>query len=106
MVAILQYPETKEHPSFQVMLRVNFVSGNGEKSVTRFIGSEGIIEMLDNGFVITNSIMSKAPGIGGWDASILIPRLCRQELMKRYNQKYSKEDQTRPVKPGHEVYCS
>ena len=26
------------------------------------------MEMIDNGFNFTNSIMSKAPGIGGWDA--------------------------------------
>lgn len=100
MVAILHYPETKEHPSFQVMLRVNFVSGNGEKGVTRFIGSEGVMEMTDNGFIVTNSIMSKAPGIGGWDALDTYPKAMQEELLKRYNQKYSKEDQKRPVKPN------
>lgn len=100
MVAIMQYPETKEHPSFQVMLRVNFVSGNGEKGVTRFIGSEGVIEMTDNGFIISNSIMSKAPGIGGWDAFNTYPKAMQEELVKRYNEKYTKEAQQRPVKPG------
>lgn len=100
MVAIMQYPETKEHPAFEVMLRVNFVSGNGEKSVTRFFGSEGIIEMGDNGFVITKSIMSKAPGIGGWDALDTYPKAMQEELIKRYNQKYSADDQKRPEKPG------
>jgi predicted dehydrogenase len=100
MVAIMHYPETKEHPAFEVMLRVNFVSGNGDKGVTKFIGSEGVIEMVDNGFVVSNSIMSKAPGIGGWDAFDTYPKTMQQELLKRYNDKYSKADQTRPVKPG------
>ena len=100
MVGIMHYPESKEHPSFQVMLRVNFVSGNGDKGVTRFIGSEGIIEMTDKGFIISHSIMSKAPGIGGWDALDTYPKAMQEELLKRYNQKYSKEDQQRPVKPG------
>ncbi len=99
MVAILNYPETKENPSFQVMLRVNFVSGNGEKSSTKFIGSEGVMEMGYNGFVISNSLMSKAPGIGGWDALETYPKAMQQELLKRYNEKYSKADQERPVKP-------
>jgi predicted dehydrogenase len=99
MVAILHYPEAKEHQSFQVMLRVNFVSGNGEKSATRFIGSEGIIEMVDKGFVVSNSNMSKAPGIGGWDALDTYPKAMQEELMRLYNQKYSAEDQQRPVKP-------
>jgi predicted dehydrogenase len=100
MVAIMHYPECKEHPSFEVMLRVNFISGNGDKGVTRFIGSEGVMEMTDNGFIVTNSIMSKAPGIGGWDALDTYPEAMQKELLKRYNEKYTKEQQTRPVKPG------
>lgn len=100
MVAIMHYPESKEHPAFEVMLRVNFVSGNGDKGLTRFIGSEGVIEMTDNGFNITHSIMSKAPGIGGWDALDTYPKAMQQELLKRYNEKYTKEQQTRPVKAG------
>jgi predicted dehydrogenase len=100
MVGILHYPETKEHPSFEVTLRVNFVSGNGDKGMTRFIGSEGVIEMTDDGFVVSNSIMAKAPGIGGWDALDTYPKAMQTELMKRYNQKYSAEDKKRPVKPG------
>ncbi len=100
MTAIMHYPETNEHPEFQVMLRVNFVSGQGDKGVTRFIGSEGVIEMLDNGFKITNSIMSKAPGIGGWDAYDTYPKAMQDELMRQYNQKWTEEDKKRPQKPG------
>jgi predicted dehydrogenase len=99
MTGIMQYPETKEHPAFQLMLRVNFVSGQGEKGITRFVGSEGVIDMQDNGFTITHSLMSKAPGIGGWDAFDTYPKAMQEELMKQYNAKYSAEDQKRPVKP-------
>jgi hypothetical protein len=99
MTAIMHYPETKEHPEFQVMLRVNFVSGQGDKGITRFIGSEGVIEMLDNGFKISNSIMSKATGIGGWDAFDTYPKAMQEELMKQYDQKWTAEDKKRPVKP-------
>ena len=70
------------------MLRVNFVSGLGEKGVTRFIGSEGAIEMVDNGFNLTHSIMSKAPGIGGWDALHTYPQAMQDELMKQVQAKY------------------
>jgi len=96
MAAIMHYPESKEHSEFQVMLRVNFVSGQGEKGVTRFIGSEGVIEMLDNGFNLTQSIMSKAPGIGGWDAIYSYPQAMQDELMKQYNLKYTAEEKQRP----------
>jgi predicted dehydrogenase len=99
MVAIMHYPETKEHPEFQIMLRVNFVSGQGEKGITRFIGSEGVIDMLDNGFNLTHSIMSKAPGIGGWDAIYSYPQAMQDELIKQYNQKYTAEEKRRPIVP-------
>ena len=63
-------------------MRVNFESGQGEKGVTRFVGTEGVLEMLDNGFSITHSIMSKAPGIGGWDAFDTYPKAMQEELIK------------------------
>ena len=99
MTGIMHYPETREHPEFQVMLRVNFVSGQGEKGVTRFFGDEGVMEMLGNGFSVTHSIMPKAPGIGGWDAFDTYPKAMQEELLKEYNSKYSAEDQNSPVKP-------
>lgn len=101
MTAIMHYPEAKEHPEFQLMLRVNFVSGLGDKGVTRFIGSEGAMEMLDSGFKITHSIMSKAPGIGGWDAFDTYPKAMQDELMKQYNSKYTAEQKKRPVVPDY-----
>ncbi len=100
MTAIMQYPESKEHPAFQLMLKVNFVSGLGEKGITRFIGSEGVMEMLDKGFTLTHSIMSKAPGIGGWDAFDTYPKAMQDELMKQYNLKYTSEQQKRPQVAG------
>ena len=98
MTGIMQYPEAKEHPAFQLMLRVNFVSGQGEKGITKFVGSEGVIEMNDNGFTVTHSLMSKAPGIGGWDAFDTYPKAMQDELMSQYNKKWSAEQQKRPVK--------
>jgi predicted dehydrogenase len=99
MTAILEYPDTKEHPAFQLMLRVNFVSGSGEKSVTRFIGSEGAIDLGWNGITLNHSIMSKAPGIGGWDSLSTYPLAMQETLKQQYDAKYSAEDKKRPVKP-------
>jgi hypothetical protein len=56
--------------------------------------------MLDNGFSLTHSIMSKAPGIGGWDAIYSYPQAMQDELIKQYNLKYTPEDQKRPEVPG------
>ena len=53
MTAIMDYPETKEHPPFQLMLRVNFISGLGDKAVTRYVGSEGAIDFNWTSFTLT-----------------------------------------------------
>lgn len=100
MTAIMAYPETKEHPAFQTMLRVNFISGGGDKSTVRFIGSEGVMEKTGGGVRINHSLMSKAPGIGGWDSLSTYPQAMQDELKKRYNEKWSAEDQKDPVKPS------
>ena len=100
LTSIMDYPETKEHPAFQVMLRVNFVSGTGGGSLVRFIGSEGVMEKDWDGLKITHSIMPKAPGIGGWDSLTTYPQTMQDELKKQYDQKWSAADQKKPEKPA------
>ncbi|MEP7278072.1 MAG: Gfo/Idh/MocA family oxidoreductase [Bacteroidota bacterium] len=97
--AIMDYPETPEHPSFQVMLRVNFISGNGDHGSVKFIGSEGVLEKTGDGLNITHSLMPKAPGIGGWDALATYPKAMQDELKKQYEQKWTAADQRARVKP-------
>ena len=97
--SVMDYAETPEHPAFQVMLRVNFISGDGGSSSVKFIGSEGIMEKTGDGVSITHSLMAKAPGIGGWDALTTYPQAMQDELKKQYNQKWSAADQQAPVKP-------
>ncbi|HVM89496.1 MAG TPA: Gfo/Idh/MocA family oxidoreductase [Puia sp.] len=93
MTGIMHYPETTDHPAFDVMLRVNFISGHGETGSVKFFGSEGVMEMGEGGFTIHHHKMSKAPGIGGWDAFSTYPKAMQEELMQSYNAKYSAEDQ-------------
>ena len=93
LTAIMDYPATSAHPAFQLTLRVDFASGNGEKAVTRFVGSEGVMDVTFRSFAVTPHKMSKAPGIGGWDSLDTYPRAMQAELLKRYDEKYSKADQ-------------
>jgi len=95
----MQYPKTAEHPEFQVMLRVDFISGNGESGGTQFIGSEGVLTLEGDGFTIRHHKMSKAPGIGGWDALETYPKQMQNELLKAYNQKWSASDQKDQEEP-------
>jgi predicted dehydrogenase len=99
MTGIMQYPETKEHPAFQLTLQVNFVSGTGGSEVIRFVGDEGTINIDGEGLTVHHSIMSKAPGIGGWDALGTYPKAMQETLLQQYNKKYSPEEQERPTKP-------
>lgn len=99
MTGIMSYPETAEHPAFQLTLQVNFVSGTGGSESVQFIGDEGVMHVKGNGLSVHHSIMPKAPGIGGWDALGTYPEAMQKKLLEDYNRKYSPEDQKRPTKP-------
>ena len=99
MAGVMQYPKTAEHPEFQVMLRVDFISGNSESGGTQFIGSEGVLTLEGDGYTIRHHKMSKAPGIGGWDALETYPKKMQDELLKSYNQKWSATDQKDQTEP-------
>lgn len=98
MTGIMQYPETPEHPAFQLTLQVNFVSGTGGSEAISFVGDEGTIDINGDGLKIHHSIMSKAPGIGGWDSLATYPTAMQEELVKQYNAKYNSEQQKRLIK--------
>ncbi|WP_259069966.1 Gfo/Idh/MocA family protein [Mucilaginibacter sp. X4EP1] len=101
MTAVIEYPSTKEHPAFQVALRVNFISGEGERSSTKIIGSEGVIDLDDDqGFTIHKNKMPVAPGIGGWDSLGTFTNDMQKQLLANYNTKYSDADKQRPVLLG------
>jgi predicted dehydrogenase len=98
MTGILQYPETPEHPAFQLTLQVNFISGTGGQESIRLVGEEGVIEMKGNGLSVKHSLMPKAPGIGGYDAVFTYPKSMQDQLMASYNQKWTDEDKKKPTK--------
>lgn len=99
MTGILQYPETPEHPAFQLTLQVNFVSGTGGQESIKLVGEEGVMEMKGSNVSVHHSIMPKAPGFGGYDAVFTYPKAMQSSLEQAYNQKYSEDDKKRPAKP-------
>lgn len=102
MSAVIEYPHTKEHPAFQAILRVNFISGEGERTSTKIIGSEGVIDLSNegDGFTIHKNKMAVAPGIGGWDSFNTYTEAMQKALMEDYNKRYSAADQQIPTIPG------
>ncbi|MGF6850579.1 putative dehydrogenase [Chitinophaga sp. W3I9] len=88
VVAIFDYPETKEHPAFQMTLRVNFADGSGGGEYTRFIGTEGVLELGWNDFKIKKHKLPEAPGYGGWDTYNTFTKAQQAQYVKEYNAKY------------------
>ena len=41
LLGMFDYPETSEHPPFNLSLRVNFVDGTGDNTYLRLVGNEG-----------------------------------------------------------------
>jgi predicted dehydrogenase len=98
MMGILQYPETAAHPTFQLSLQVNFISGTGGQESIRLVGEEGVIDIRGNGLTVHHSILPKAPGLGGYDALMTYPKGVQEQLTQEYNQKYTAEERKKPEK--------
>ncbi|PWU02939.1 MAG: oxidoreductase [Bacteroidetes bacterium] len=99
MTGILQYPDAKEHPAFQLTLQVNFISGTGGQEIIKLVGEEGTIELKGNGLTVHHSIMPKAPGFGGYDAVFTYPKSMQDSLTEAYKQKYTDDEKKAPTKP-------
>jgi len=99
MTGIMQYGEASTHPPFQLTLQVNFVSGTGGSEVIRFVGDEGTIDINGQGLTVHHSIMSRAPGIGGWDALTTYSKAMQDNLLQQYNERYTSEQKKREKKP-------
>ncbi len=61
LFGLYDYPETAAHPAFNLILRVNFVSGAEESSAFRFTGSDGIMNVGGN-VTISRPAQATEPG--------------------------------------------
>jgi predicted dehydrogenase len=83
MVGLFEYPARQQHPAFNLMLRVNFVSGGEENSGFRFIGSKGI--MTVGRTVTLNSTPEETEP--GWSIETFSDAI-QKEYKKQYFVKY------------------
>ena len=84
MAGVMQYGDTPEHPAFQLTLQVNFISGTGGSELTRFVGSEGIIDIEGNDITVKHSLMPEAPGFGGYDSVFTFAKSMQTEMQQEY----------------------
>ena len=83
MLGLYEYQATDQHPAFNLALRVNFVSGAGESSGFRFVGSEGIMN-VGTGVTLSKTPREAEPGY----TIDTFPKAVQQEYLKQYREKY------------------
>ncbi|NBO58428.1 MAG: gfo/Idh/MocA family oxidoreductase, partial [Chitinophagia bacterium] len=98
MSGVMQYPDCPEHPAFQLTLQVNFISGTGGQEITRFVGSEGVMEVKGNNITIKHSILPEAPGFGGYDSVFTFSKSMQDEMQREYDAKWTEAQKKRRVK--------
>lgn len=90
VVALMNYPKTAQHPSFQFYTRVNLADGSGNyANYCRLIGTEGMIDIGDNGLKVMHFKRPEAPGYGGYDAFTSFSARQKEDFKKWYEQKYA-----------------
>lgn len=98
MSGVMQYPDSPEHPAYQLTLQVNFISGTGGQEVIRLVGSEGVIEINGNNLTVKHSLMPEAPGFGGYDSLFTFSKSLQAEMQKDYEAKWTAEQRKRKTK--------
>jgi predicted dehydrogenase len=98
MAGVMQYGDTPEHPAFELTLQVNFISGTGGSELTRFVGSEGTIEVEGDDIIVKHSIMPEAPGFGGYDSVFTFAKKMQTEMEQEYNSTWTDAQKRQPTK--------
>ena len=98
MSGVMQYPDSDQHPAFQLTLRTNFIAGTGGEEVTQLIGSEGTIDIGWGGLTVKRSLMPEAPGFGGYDSVFTLPEAVQQRMQQDYDARWTTAQRTAPTK--------
>ncbi len=85
---IMDYPKTDMHPSFQFYTRVNLSDGNGGKSYTRLVGTEGVIDIGGNGLTVKSFKRPLTTGYGGYDSYTSFSTKQKEEYQQWHMAKF------------------
>jgi predicted dehydrogenase len=98
VTAIMDYPKTDKHASFQFTTRVNLAAGSGGNIHTRLVGTEGVIDIGWNEFTMNKLKRPNAPMYStGYDALFTYPKAVQEQFVQQYDQKYPAGRYTRQV---------
>lgn len=94
LTAILEYPETANHPDFTLILKANFADGSGGGPDFRFIGSEGVIELQGNKLTLKNTRRyepSTEQLVEGYNSVMTFAQPQREEFAEEFEKYKSKK---------------
>jgi predicted dehydrogenase len=96
--AMMSYPKSDQHDSFQVYTRVNLCDGEGKGGFgLKIFGTEGMIDIGWNDFKVTTLKRNSAPGFGGYDSFTSFSKEQKDEFKKWYQATYGS------AKSGYEM---
>jgi predicted dehydrogenase len=95
-LGLYDYAASARHPAFNLALRVNFVSGAGETSGFRFVGSEGILT-IGSGVTVSKTPRETEPGYTIETFSKAMQEEFLAEYHKRYPPRRATADGMRPL---------
>lgn len=86
LMGMFDYPETEQHPGFNLSLRVNFVDGTADSTYLRLVGNEGSMNVEWDKVTLTKNAsyaaaddpllktkMNKEEANGGYDRKKMLP---------------------------------
>jgi predicted dehydrogenase len=103
VTALMDYPKTDKHASFQFATRVNLAAGSGGNIHTRLVGTEGVLDIGWNDFTLNRLKRGNAPMYStGYDALFTYPKATQEEFVKQYNAQYPADrfDQSVKAEPA------
>jgi predicted dehydrogenase len=87
-LGLYDYPETKNHPAFNLQMRVNFVDGSEGGEGLKLIGTDGVIQMGWGSVKVIKHKISDRPSYGGWDSFNTFSEKQQAEYEKWFKSKY------------------
>lgn len=84
MLGLYDYPETPQHPAFNLFLKVNFADGGGESNEFKFIGNEGTMLIGGAGVTVAKKAPEKEPGF----TVETFPEAVQKQYLEEYRKKY------------------
>ena len=105
VTAVMDYPKTSHHPSFQLATHVNLAEGSGRGGFnTRLVGTEGALYIEWDKVTLSHIKRPTAPMYSlGYDALYTYPKAMQDQFIKQYDEKYPVDKFTREVTNDPEV---